>query len=164
MSEISDNCTSSIAVADYCAVDGSGKANIIGAGVSYLGFDFQSGVSAPFGLLVTVSSPLPSNRENQASLELVLQDGAGEEVKVAGPSGPTTVRVAQIIEFNMGRIAGTEPPPKNFPVTSMSAFQFYNGLPLVPGMEYKWTVKIDGVEKAAVFVLVPKPSAGPVLG
>lgn len=47
-----------ITIADYVGVEASGKANIVGAGITLVGFDFQQGVTTPFAIWVRLVSPM----------------------------------------------------------------------------------------------------------
>lgn len=165
MSAIADLASVSITVADYVAIDPAGKATVVGAGISFLGYDIQGGLSAPFALLVQVTTPIPSTRESQASLEIILQDSSGNDVEVPGPTGQgNAIRFAQVVDFSITPPPGSVRPSHDFPASNLTAVNFNNGLPVSVGAEYKWVVKIDGVEKASAFLLVPKPQAPPVVG
>lgn len=165
MSEIADSCLVSIVLADYVAIDVAGKANVIGGGVSFLGFDPQMNLTSPFALFIEVSTPLPPNHENQAALELTLISADGQPVQLPGNDGaPSPMRISQIIEFKLNQPSGTDRPPVDFPSSVSSAINFGNGLPLAPGVHFKWQVKIDGEVKATTSFMIPKPSAPPVIG
>lgn len=57
MSEVSTDATARLLIADYAAVDAAGKLNIIGGGVSVLGYVQQAGSTSPFALVVSISVP-----------------------------------------------------------------------------------------------------------
>ena len=165
MSEIAENCAVSLILADYVAIDVAGKANVIGGGISFLGFDPQVNLTSPFALYAVVSTPLPPNHENQAALELTLVHSDGQLVLLPGNDGtPAPLRISQIIEFKLNQPAGTERPPIEFPSSVSSAVNFGNGLPLTPGVHYQWQIKVDGEVKATTSFMVPRPSAPPVFG
>lgn len=165
MSEISDNCTVAAILADYASVDAAGKANLIGAGISFLGFDQQFNVTAPFALYVEVSTPLPNNHESEAILEIVLADSTGKPVELPGQHGaPEAIRISNIVDFKITQPPGTMKPTKDFPSKNLTAINFANGLTLIPGVHYQWIVKVDGVSKASTSFQIPRPSAPPVIG
>lgn len=165
MSEISSNCIVSIVLADFASIDGDGKANIIGGGISFVGFNPQEGSSAPFALYVQISARVPSIHEDQASIEVILQDIDGNAVKLPGPTGAAEpMRMAQAVEFKVNQPPGTEKPRSDFPALTTFVLNFSNGLPLHMGEHYKWVVKVDGEEKAEEHFSLPKPQAPPVFG
>lgn len=165
MSEIAENCAASVILADYVAIDSAGKANVVGGGISFVGFDPQMNLTSPFALYVVVATPMPSNHENQAAMEITLVRSDGQIVLLPGNDGvPAPLRISQIIEFKLNQPQGTDRPPANFPSTVSTAVHFANGLPLTPGVHYRWEIKVDGELKATTSFMVPQPSAPPVFG
>lgn len=165
MSAISSKCIASIVLADYASIDGEGKANIIGGGISFIGFNPQDGLSAPFALYVQISAEVSSSDENQAAIEVVLQDIEGNPIMLPGPTGAAEpMRMAQAVEFSVVQPPGTTKPPADFPALTNFVLNFSNGLPLQLGEHYKWVVKVDGDEKASEHFSLPKPQAPPVFG
>lgn len=165
MSEISESCSASVILADYVSIDTAGKANVIGGGISFLGYDPQQNLTSPFALYVEVSTPLPANHETQAILEITLTLSDGQMVNLPGPDGsPSPLRLSQIIEFKLNQPHGTDRPPADFPSSISTAVHFGNGLPLTPGTHYNWQIKVDSEKKAETSFMVPKPSAPPVFG
>lgn len=165
MSEISSSCTVHAVMADYAAIDAAGKVNVIGGGISFVGFDSIQGISTPFALFVQVVTPLKSIHETDAVLEIELTDLNGNPINIPSPTGePNPLRITQIIEFKMNQPAGTEKPVPAFPSTAAVAMNFANGLPLTAGEHYTWSIKIDHEIKGKAFFMVPRPTALPVLG
>lgn len=158
-SQIAANVT----IADFVNVDQGGKANIIGGGLTLLGFDAQQGVTHPFAIFVRVSSPLP--REDRPALEIVLVDASGQPVLVPGPMNePQAIRISQVIEFPAPAHPGVHIPAGAVPSVSQYAINFSNGLPLAPGHSYSWRVQIDHDIVTSESFFVPIGVTGPVIG
>jgi hypothetical protein len=165
VSEVADEATVRLLIADYAAADAAGKLNVIGGGITALGHVPNTGQTAPFALAVWVSVP-PKHYNVECSVEIVLEDSTGNPVSLPGPTGAAQVmRVGQAVRFE----EPTSPPgiPRH---TLRSRTQwvlaFATGLPLPVGQRYAWRVKIDHQTREdwiEEFVL-PGPVPGPVIG
>lgn len=164
MSDISESCTGTILMADFVIIDTVGKANIVGGGVSLLGFEPQSSTSTPFGIFVQLTALIPATHDTGAAMEIILTDQDGQPVALPGPAGPQVMRIAQNVDFAVSLAPGLQRLPKEFPGTASAAIQFSNGLPIVPGKQYSWVVKIDHQEIAKAFFMIPLQASMPVVG
>jgi hypothetical protein len=167
VSDVSDVAAVSLMIADYAVVDAAGKLNIIGGGVSTLGYVANVGLTAPFALIAAVSVP-PGHYNAECSLEIILEDASGAPVALPGPSGEAQVmRIGQAVRFDEPRSQpGVIVPRHVLPSRQQWVLAFNTGLPLPLGQKYAWRVKIDTEtrhEWAEPF-FVPGHAAGPVLG
>lgn len=152
-----------ITIADYVGVEASGKANILGAGITLVGFDFQQGVTTPFAIWVRLVSPMAI--ADRPAAEIVLVDASGQPVQVPGPMGEyQAVRISQVVEFPAATTPGVHIPNGAVPSVAQFAVNFSNGLPLAPGNSYTWRVQLDHDVIASESFFVPQPPAGPVIG
>lgn len=167
MSDVSDHATVRILLADYASVDQGAKLNVIGGGVVGIGYLHETGSTAPFAVVASVSVP-PAFYNEACAAEIVLEDASGQPVSLPGPTGDAQVmRVGQAIRFEEPKaLAGIS----RFTLHARSQWvlNFQNGLPLPPGQSYAWRVKID-TESHYDWVepfVVPGASTktGPVLG
>lgn len=152
-----------VLLADYAAIDASGKLNMVGGGVTMLGFEFQQGTTTPFTVFVRLVSPVATN--DRPAVEIVLADASGNPVQIPGPAGELqTMRIAQNVEFAPPMLSGTSLPPGAIPSIATFAINFTNGLPLAPGHSYSWRVQIDHDVIASESFFIPVPAPGPVIG
>jgi hypothetical protein len=171
MSAASDSAHVRIMIADYAVVDHRGKATMVGAGVSIIGVNPESGMTAPFAVFASVSFGPEFVGDNPA-VELSLENGAGQlvtmpgTVGLAGEAQPQYLRVATSNELLPTVLPGANIPGDVARPKSQLLLHFQNGLPLAPGHLYRWRVKVDGETQDAwtESIYVPTASAGPVLG
>ena len=166
MSEVSDNASVRLLIADYASNDAAKKLNVIGGGLSLISFDPGAGLTTPFTVIVSVTVP-PKLYETEASIEMLLEDSAGGLVSVPGPSGEAqAIRIGQAVTFEKPVFAGAYVP--NGVVDSRAQFvlTFNSGLPIAPGQRYLWRVRIDTESKTerTEALSVPGPAPAPVLG
>jgi len=169
VSDVSDAAVVRILIADYAVADQGGKVNIIGGGLTGVGLNPDTRLSAPFALFVQVGVP-PQFYNAECSVEILLQDSAGQLVELPGPAPglpQQPVRVGQAVRFEEPRL----PQPVNAPVRYLPAraqwaLGFATGLPLTAGQGFAWRVMIDGETRddwIERFVVLG-PAAGPVIG
>lgn len=153
----------SVTIADFVNVDAGGKANLIGAGISLLGFDPQQGVTSPFALYVRLVSPLPTN--DRPAVEILLADASGQPVMLPGPMGEAqALRISQNVDFPPVAVQGVTIPNGAIPSVAQFAINFANGLPLAPGHSYSWRIQLDHDVIASESIFIPVAPAGPVIG
>jgi hypothetical protein len=165
MSEIAQHSVAEVIVADFAIVDTAGKSNLIGAGVALLGFDAQQGLTTRFSVWISVLVPTELCPA-EFPVEVALVDAAGELVQMPGPAGPQPLRIAQIVT--------AEKPSAQVPMIQRNhigsrvrlVMDFGSGLPLAPGSNYEWRVRLDGdeVQEVTYPFGVWGPGASPVLG
>lgn len=165
MSEIAEDATVRLLIADYAATDAAGKLNVIGGGVSSIGYVAQTGLTAAFAVVMSVA--VPSKHLNaECSVELVLEDSTGAPVSLPGPAGQSQLlRIGQAIQFGEPKaLPGI--PRLALPLRHQWVVAFSNGLPLPVGQLYVWRVKIDHDTRDiwTETFYVPGPVPGPVLG
>lgn len=165
MSDVSEVASVRILLADYAASDAASKLNVIGGGVTVLGFVPAMNQTAPFTVVVTVSVP-PSHYNHECALELVLEDALGNPVSLPGPTGEAQImRVGQLIKFEEPKTQ-TGIPRGSLRSRHQWVLGFSIGLPLALGQRYIWRVKIDHETRddwTEEFFL-PGPNPGLVVG
>ncbi len=166
MSDVSDAALVRILLADYAAVDVGNKINVVGGGLTLVGFNQGSGLTAPFTVVVSVMVP-PRLYGAECAVEIVLEDSAREPVSLPGPTGDAQVmRVGQAVTFERPSFPGAYIPQATVGAKVQWVLGFNTGLPLPIGQRYVWRVRIDHetnddwVEE----FFVPGPPPGPVLG
>lgn len=159
MSESSSAANGTILIADFVNVDAAGKVNIIGGGIQFLGFDLESGLSAPFAVFVNVTVNIPQFEDTSASVEVLLVDTDGQPVTITGPDGTNTMRFTQDVDFRPANAAHLQEPPMGFPGNSNIVLNFPSGLPLHVGATYEWIVLMDQTRLASTTFFVPGPAA-----
>lgn len=152
-------------VADYVAIDASGKLTAVGMGFNISGLQ-PNGMIAPQHLAVLVR--VPSKYVGQEfSLELSLRDeDANTAVLVPGPSGQQEpLTVAQVVPVQPPHVPGLFLPP-SLDATSQHVLAFPGGLPLAAGKAYAWHAKIEGQSRQhwRARFHVPGPPPSPVFG
>lgn len=160
MSEISDSAQASVIVADFANVDGGGKLNLIGAGISITTIVPATGQTAAFTVLA-ITSVDPRFVGQQFALELALFGEDGQVVQPlgsGGPGGSSPVRIAQPISVQAPQPpqGGYVPPGTVRPGANMIV-NFQEGLPLASGKHYEWRASIDGNVVATAGLLVAGP-------
>lgn len=142
MSEIAEVAQSSIMMCDFANADSAGKLNIIGGGVTVVGYDPLQGITTRFVVVVRVSIPSELTPLD-VPVELALRDAADDVVSLGSP--PQAIRMAQITKFERPNVPGFPTLPPALASHSQMVVDF-QGLPLTPGAVYSWVVRIDGDE------------------
>lgn len=166
MSEVSDSAAVRILVADYIAIDGLGKLNVIGGNITAVGLIPLTGLTAPFGISVHVSVP-PNLYNSETALEVLLEDSSGNPMQIPGPTGETQIlRIAQNVTLEEKNLSQIGVPRKTLWASFQWALMFGAGLPLPVGQRYVWRVKLDHATQPAWAseIFVPGAPPGPVLG
>lgn len=140
MSQISDVAAVHIALADYAAIDQSGKINTIGAGSIIIKRAITE-QSTPIFLLATITVP-PSCYGLSSEIEITLESADGSAPEIPGPSGDLEpFRFSSQVTFD-------EPQVPQVPGYLNSQLRiiisFSGGLPLPVNNGYLWRVHIDG--------------------
>jgi hypothetical protein len=165
VSEVADDATVRLLVADYASADVGGKLNVIGGGIAVLGHVPTAGQTAPFALVVWITVP-PRHYNAECAVEIVLEDASGNPISLPGPTGQAQVmRVGQAVRFEEPKLL---PGVARHVLRSRTQYvlAFPTGLPLPVGQQYVWRVKIDHQTRddwTEQFV-VPGPVPGPVIG
>lgn len=157
MSDLS-SASATILIADFVNVDASGKVNVIGGGIQFLGSDFDSGQTAPFSVFVSVTVSIPSFDETQAAVEVVLVDSDGQPVAVPSEDGSNVMRFSQSVDFRHTTTPDMQQPPIGFPGCSNVVLNFPGGLPLPTGTTYEWMVLLNGTRLSTTSFFVPGPT------
>jgi hypothetical protein len=145
-----------------------GKTNALGAGLTVLGINPLTGLTAGFALIVQVEVP-PQYYGAECSVEILLEDSSGGLVEVAlAPGVPAQpIRVGQAVRFDPPVFPVTVSVPSAYlPARTQWVLHFATGLPLAAGHGYGWRVKIDDASEGGwveKFVTIGAP-AGPVIG
>ena len=147
-----------ILIADFVNIDAAGKVNIIGGGVQFLGFDPDTGMTAPFSLYASIIVTLPTLDEASEAVDILLVDADGQPVTLPGPEGPNQLRFNQIVDFTHAKNPAVQQPPIGFPGSSNVVMNFPGGLPLPSGSTYEWVVLVDGRRLASTTFFVPGPA------
>ncbi|MDJ0317316.1 DUF6941 family protein [Arthrobacter antibioticus] len=144
-----------ILIADFVNIDAAGKVNIIGGGVQFLGFDPDTGITAPFSLFANVTVSLPSLDDVTATVEVALIDADGQPVTVPSQDGQAPLQFTQTVDFAHTINPEIQAPPMGFPGSSNVVLNFPSGLPLPVGTTYEWVVLMDGMRLASTTFFVP---------
>lgn len=164
MSEISELYKAFILVADFVNIDSGGKLNIIGGGVSVLGFNALTGRTADFAVIARITCVDPT-RDDEAAVELILADSSGETVQLPSGDGQSqALRVAQNFRFEPATAHGVTVPKGALDSSNQMILNFYGGLPLSPGLTYTWRLHVDHELIASEPFFVPSVPTGPVFG
>lgn len=142
MSEVADDAVVRILIADYAATDASSKLNVVGGGITGIGFVPKVGQTSAFALVVSIAVP-PKHYNAECAVEIRLEDSGGNPISVPGPAGQAQVmRIKQAVRFE-------EPPPvPGIPGQVLRSrtqwvIGFATGLPLPIGQVYTWRIRID---------------------
>jgi len=166
MSDIAALATVALTLADYAAADAQGKLNIIGGGISGVGFDPAQGISTRFSLVAQIA--IPRDRcPAELALEIALLDATGDVADLPGPAGPQKMRVGQVVNIEIpSPVPGSGVPREALRGVATTILDFGNGLPLTPGAVYTWRLQIDGDETHEVLYPfgVSGPPPAPVIG
>ena len=99
MSEVAADATVRLLIADYAAVDATAKLNIIGGGISVIGYVQQAGTTSPFALVVSISVP-PKHYNADCVVEIILEDSTGTAVSLPTPTGESQImRIGQAVHL-----------------------------------------------------------------
>ncbi|NNG34611.1 hypothetical protein [Nakamurella aerolata] len=173
MSEVQQSAVVTMMLADYAVSDQLGKLQMIGGGLQVLARDHNTGATAPFAVVVSMSFPAQVFNE-QYAFELVLEDAAGAPAAmsstVTGPAGAVpgggSMRFGQNLQVEEPSFPGAGVPRRAMPARSQVVLHFNNGLPLPAGQVLTWRVRIDGDSKPewSLPFFVAAPATGPVVG
>jgi len=168
MSEVFEKAAVSLILADFAVADQLGKLQMVGGGLQLIGRDHNTGVSAAFALVVSLTFP-PVLFNEQYAFEVVLEDTAGNPLELAESAavpGSRVMRFGQTLQIEEPNFRGSGVPRRALPTRSHVVLYFNTGLPLPPGRVLVWRARIDGESKAdwTVPFFVPAPAAAPVLG
>jgi hypothetical protein len=163
MSEVSDQIEASIILADFVNVDALGKANIVGAGLRVFGLDPNTKHTAPFGLMVFLSSPLSTGSDSPA-FEILLTTATGQVVQLPGGGGNQALRISQNVDFVEPTAPGIVIPKGSLPSNVLFGINFGTGLPLSPGNSYQFRAQIDDDVVATYSFFVPRAASPAVIG
>jgi len=165
MSEVADAAVVSVLLADFANADPANKLNVIGGGITMLGFDPNIGATRPHAVVARISFP-PKFVGESPALELALEHDDGSLVTLPGPMGPQFLRVGTADALKPVVVQGANVPPNTLRPSSQFVMYFASGLPLEPNRHYIWRVKIDHDTREewteTFYVLTADP--GPVYG
>lgn len=171
MSEVSEAATVRLLLADYAVADPAAKINALGAGLTVMGINVTSGLTAGFSLIVQIG--VPSTLYNaECSVEVLLEDSGGGLVGVPLATGlpqqsTQPIRIGQVVRFDPPRLPAPVSMPSSYlPARVQFVLNFTMGLPLMPGQGYGWRVKLDDASRddwVEKFVVIGPPT-GPVIG
>ena len=147
-----------ILIADFVNIDAAGKVNIIGGGVQFLGFNPDTGLTAPFSLYTNITINLPTLDEASSAVEVLLVDTDGQPVVLSGPEGQNPLRFSQVVDFTHTTNPAVQQPPMGFPACSNVVMNFPGGLPLPAGAIYEWVVQMNGTRLSSTTFFVPGPA------
>lgn len=163
MSAASDSAHVRIFLADYAVADAGHKITMVGAGISIVGINPATGMTAPFTVVAAMSFD-PKHIGESPAVELALENESGQLVVLPGHQDP--LRLSTSEKLNPPTLRGVRVPNDAVRPNMQLLMQFHNGLPLPPGTGYRWRVTIDQVTRSewAETLYVPTASAGPVFG
>jgi hypothetical protein len=168
MSSTFERATVSLLLADYAVTDRLNKLQVIGGGLQVLGRDHNTGATAAFALVVTMSFD-PAVINEQYAFEIVLENTDGTPVELgAAPAGSTSkvMRFGQTLQVEEPNFRGAGVPRHALPSRAQVVLYFNTGLPLPAGRVMHWRARIDGDTKPdwVLPFFVQAPPSGPVLG
>ncbi len=168
MSEVFEKAAVSLILADFAVADQLGKLQMVGGGLQLIGRDHNTGVSAAFALVVSLTFP-PVLFNEQYAFEVVLEDTAGNPLELAESAavpGSRVMRFGQTLQIEEPNFRGSGVPRRALPTRSHVVLYFNTGLPLPPGRVLVWRARIDGESKPdwTVPFFVPAPPPAPELG
>jgi hypothetical protein len=144
VSAVSDGAIVRILLADYVAIDGSSKKlQVVGGGITILGVNSRTGLSAPFGVLVVVEAP-SSLYGAECSVDVTIEDAAGAVALLPGEGPGEPLQLKQTIKLDAPALQAPDDPKDFLTARVMLALMFSVGLPLAPGAGYRVRLKIDG--------------------
>lgn len=133
-----------ILLADYAGADVSGKLNIVGGNVRFLGSQ-GTGASAPFCLAVQVDVPAKHAGTDYALAIEIVDVTVGRPVSLPGPDGQLQpLRAQQVVSVEPVQVPPGFTRPDDAYISANVVMNFANGLPLTPGHSFEAKVQIDG--------------------
>jgi hypothetical protein len=168
MSEVFEQASVSLILADFAVADQLGKLQMVGGGLQVIGRNHTTGVSAAFAVVVGLAFP-PELFNEQYVFEVVLEDQAGSPVELSDPAAPPgsrMMRFGQTLQIEEPNFRGSGVPRRALPTRTHVVLYFNTGLPLPPGQVLVWRARIDGESRPewTVPFFVPAPPPAPVLG
>jgi len=168
VSEVYEKASVSLILADFAVADQLGKLQMVGGGLQLIGRDHNTGVSAAFAVVVSLTFP-PALFNEQYAFEVVLEDSAGNPLELAESAavpGSRVMRFGQTLQIEEPNFRGSGVPRRSLPTRSHVVLYFNTGLPLPPGRVLIWRARIDGESRPdwTVPFFVPAPPPAPVLG
>jgi hypothetical protein len=145
VSQVSDAAAVHILMADYAAVDSTGKLNVIGGGVTVVGSPPAGPGRIPLSLIVWVVVP-PQHYGANSTVEVTLEDDSGEIVTwPSGSSGePELARIVQQVRFPEPNLPRGSDAVRGFlPARLQFVVGFPGGLALAKDRGYRWRVTVD---------------------
>ncbi len=161
MSEVHDRAELSMLLADFAITDQLGKLHVVGGGLQLVNRDPQTGQTAAFALVVTMTFPAEVYQE-QYVFEVVLEDDAGNPVQL--PTG--VVRFAQNLTVDEPTLSRAGVPRRALPAQTSIVLFFNTGLPLPAQQSLVWRARLDGESRPGWTLpfFVPGPRPAPVIG
>ena len=142
---------------------------IVGAGVSVVGINVLTGLTAPISVVATATFD-PQFLGDRPAIELSLETD-GQLVQLPGPADaiggePQYLRVGTSEQLPPTVLQGATIPNDLIRPKAQMLMQFQTGLPLAPGRLYVWRVKIDHLtrDEWTQPMYVPTLAPGPVIG
>ena len=168
VSEVFEQASVSLILADFAVADQLGKLQMVGGGLQLIGRDSATGISAAFALVVSLTFP-PELFNEQYAFEVVLEDEAGTPIELAEAApvpGSRVMRFGQTLQIEEPNFRGSGVPRRALPTRSHVVLYFNTGLPLPAGRVLVWRARIDGESRPqwTVPFFVPAPPPAPVLG
>ena len=169
MSAAAETAHVRIILADYVAQGQAGKLTIVGAGVSVVGVNLQTGLTAPIAVVATATFD-PQFLGDRPAMELSLETD-GQLVQLPGTTDeiggePQYLRVGASEQLQPTVLPGATIPNELIRPKAQMMLHFQNGLPLAPGHLYIWRVKIDYVTRDdwTESMYIPALATGRVVG
>jgi hypothetical protein len=132
-------------LADYASIDASGKLNIIGGGIIFIGSGGPGQPSARFTTVVIVRVPAEyANQTYAFSLELKNLTTGGPVMIPAGAGQLQPVRAQQAITVPPVQVPAGKVVPEDALQGHTTVLEFDNGLLLTAGHSFEWQVQING--------------------
>src|SRR6476646_8561676 len=168
VSEVYEKASVSLILADFAVADQLGTLQIVVGGLQLIGRDHNTGVSAAFARVVSLTFP-PGLFNEQYAFEVVLEGPSGTPTELAESSavpGSRLMRSGQTLQIEEPNFRGSGVPRRALPTRSHVVLYCNTGLPLPPGQVLGWRARIDGESRPewTVPFFVPAPPAAPVLG
>ncbi len=168
MSDVFDQATVSLLLADYAVTDPLNRLQVVGGGLQVIGRDHAKGTTSAFALVVVMSFA-PAVINEQYAFEIVLEntDGSPVELGSAQPGANSNVmRFGQTLQVEEPNFRGAAVPRHALPPRAQVVLYFNTGLPLPAGRVLVWRTRIDGDTRPnwSLPFFVQAPPTAPVLG
>jgi hypothetical protein len=160
-----DHARVTVLLADYVAVDAAGKLTAVGAAFTLTGLQ-PDGHTPPMHVAVLVDVPGAHVGQDFALGVSLIDEETAQPVVVPSADGQgEALRVGQVVQAQQASVPGMV-VPAGTPGRVQLVLGFPQGLPLVQGRSYVWSVELDGRTKPewASWFHVPAPAPGPVFG